>query len=110
MSIDATGELDGMKFDSPYGLAKAVHDDPAATACVLQRVYEYAQGRPLGKGDAPVTKGLADAFASNGYQFPVLLRKIAVNDTLYAVPRMDLSLNLPTAGQASGSTPNVENR
>ncbi len=110
VSIDATGELDGMKFDSPYGLAKAVHDDPAATACVLQRVYEYAQGRPLGKGDALVTKGLADDFASNGYQFPALLRKIALSDALYAVPRMDLSLNLPQAGQAPGSTPNVENR
>ena len=110
VAIDTTGELDGMKFDTPYGLAKAVHDDPAATACVLQRVYEYAQGRPLGKGDASASKSLADDFASNGYRFPTLLRKIAVSEALYAVPRMNLSLNLPQTGQPAGTTPNVESR
>src|SRR6185312_4575566 len=108
--IDATGELDGMKFDSPAGLAKAVHDDPAATACVLSRAYEYALGRPLGKGDAGTTKMLADGFAASGYKFPELLRTIALTDALYAVPRMDLSLNTQGAGPAGTSALTGETR
>jgi hypothetical protein len=91
-------------------LAKAVHDDPAATACVLSRTLEYALGRPLGKGDAGTTKTLADGFAASGYKFPELLRTIALTNALYAVPRMDLSLNTQGAGTAGNSALTWETR
>ncbi len=110
VSIDTTGELDGMKFDSPTGLAKAVQSDPAATTCALQRTYEYALGRPLGKGDNSTVKALSDEFAASGYKFPELLRTVARTDALYAVPRMDLSLNTLGAGAAGASAPTGETR
>jgi len=110
-AIDATGELDGMKFVSPAGLGKAVHDDPAATACVLQRVYEYALGRPLGKSDTSVIKGFGEGFASGGYVFPALLRRIALSDSLYAVPKMELSLNAaPIPSPTQSALPQSETR
>jgi hypothetical protein len=93
VAIDGTGELDGMRFDSPTGLAKAVHDDPAATACVTQRIYEYALGRQLGKGDNAASKSFGDAFAASGFVFPELVRRIASSDSFYAVPQVDLGMN-----------------
>jgi hypothetical protein len=84
-TIDTTGELDGMKFTDAGGLAKAVHDDPAAPACVVSRASSYGLGRLSGKDEAEWVKNLQAGFKEGGYRFPALLRLIATSPEFYRV-------------------------
>ena len=40
-----------MKFSDAEGLGKAVHDHPATTACLVNRLYAYAVGRTPTKSE-----------------------------------------------------------
>jgi hypothetical protein len=79
-----------MKFTDAAGLAKAVHDDPAAPSCVVTRISSYGLGRLPAKDDAEWVKNLQAGFKEDGYRFPALLRRIATSPEFYRVapPRM----------------------
>jgi hypothetical protein len=87
--IDTAGELDGMKFKDAAGLAQAVHDDPAAPACIVSRAYAYGAGRLAGRDEADLIKSLQKNFQDSGYRFPALLRDIATSDEFYRVAPPD---------------------
>ena len=96
-SIDASGELDGVKFTDAAGLGKAVHDNPSAAACVVNRLYSYGVGRPANKPEAAWLKeGLEKQFAADGYKVPQLMRRIATSDAF-----MRVSLPEPAAKTAA---------
>jgi hypothetical protein len=97
--IDTSGELDGMAFTDPAGLAAAVRDNPATPACLVDRVYSYAAGRPPAKSEAEWIMGLNKTFASAGYRLPGLFRSIATSDAFYAVtpPQTQRSASLQPA-------------
>jgi hypothetical protein len=84
-AIDASGELDGTKFSDAPGLGKAMHDNPAATSCLVTRLYAYATGRSRTKADTDFEKSLAKDFADNGYRLPELMHAIAASDNFYSV-------------------------
>ena len=84
-TLDTHGELDGMKFTDAAGLAKAVHDDPAAPSCVVTRASSYGLGRLPAKGETEWVKSLQKDFQDGGYRFPALLRRIATSPEFYRV-------------------------
>ncbi len=88
--IDTSGELDGVKFTDAAGLARAVHDNPATVACLVDRLYSYATGRPPAKSEAEWLAALRKGFADDGYRMPELLRRIATSPEFYRVvaPRL----------------------
>ncbi|HLG87029.1 MAG TPA: DUF1592 domain-containing protein [Alphaproteobacteria bacterium] len=103
VAIDTSGELDGMKFTDPVGLDKAVHDDPATPACLVNKVYAYAAGRDPAKSEAEWMKSLGQSFAEEGYKVPALLKTIATSDELYRVgPTAMGAVDIPRAKLASG--------
>ncbi len=83
-AIDVSGELDGRRFTTPIELGQALHDDPAATTCLVSTLYKYAAGRAQGSGEAVWLKWLNDRFAADGYRITDLLRTIATSDGFYA--------------------------
>jgi hypothetical protein len=83
--IDTSGELNGIKFDGPVALAKALHNDPALTSCVATRAVSYAAGRAPGRGDAELKRIIAD-FGASKYNFVELLGEVANSDLLFAAP------------------------
>ena len=83
--IDTSGELDGVKFGDAAGLGQAVHDNPATTSCLVNRLPAYALGRSTTRAEADWVKSLETSFKSGGYRLPELLRKIALSDELYRV-------------------------
>ena len=83
--IDASGDLDGIPFEDGAGLGEALWQNPATTACLVNRLTEYALGRPVGAGDRAFMAYLEERFADGGYRFPDLLRRIATSDAFYAV-------------------------
>ena len=85
VAIDASGELDGVPFDGPAGLGRAVRDNPSLPACLVTRLYAYATGRPAAPGEAEWIGWLNGRFASHGYRLPELMRAIAMSDAFYRV-------------------------
>ena len=85
VKINTTGMLDGVAFDDASGLAKAVHDNPNATQCLVRRLYAFSLGRSPTAEEAPVLTYLQNSFAANGYRVPDLMRKIATSDAFFRV-------------------------
>jgi hypothetical protein len=79
-SIDASGALDGKSFKDAIGLAYALHDHPALTSCLVQRIYAYGSGGATTPQDQPLLTYLHQQFASEGFRLPDLLRTIALSD------------------------------
>ena len=88
--IDTTGELNGHKFDGPLGLARALHDDPAITACVAKKAYAFGAGRMPSEND-PDWKAIKTQFADSKYNFVELLRQIATSDVFYSAPTVQVA-------------------
>lgn len=76
--LDVSGNLDGKQFQDIAGLAERVHDHPALTSCVVQRLYSYAVGA-ASRSDREIIKAFNDTFAEHGYRLPNLLRAIALS-------------------------------
>ena len=100
--IDGSGELDGVKFTDANGLGQAVHDSPALTNCIVNRVYGYAAGHLAGKAEADYIAYLEKGFASSGHRFPDLLRRIAVSETFYRIAPAEPAK--PTTAEATTNT------
>ena len=96
--IDASGELDGIKFSSATELGQAVHDNPATPACLVNRLYGYAIGRTPSKEEMGwMHADLAQAFAAAGYDIKSLLRKLASSEEFYRVASPDKRAGDPPA-------------
>ena len=98
--IDSTGELDGVRFGDAVGLGKAMHDNTAAPACLIKRAYTYAVGREATPAESTwLNADVTRQFAADGYRLPLLLRRIAVNETFYRVagPSADASAQRASA-------------
>jgi hypothetical protein len=84
-AIDVSGELDAAHFTGAAGLGQTLHDTPAATSCLVNRMYGYAAGHVPAKGEVDWVKYLQDQFAAGGYRVPELMRLIATSDNFYRV-------------------------
>jgi len=85
-AIDASGEIDGVKFSDAEGLGKAIHNHPATTACLVNRLYAYAVGRAPTKSETDWLRAdLAQDFAADGYKFQPLMRRIVTSDVFFRV-------------------------
>jgi hypothetical protein len=83
--IDTSGELDGVHYSDAATLGKAVHDDPATTSCVVNRMYAYATGQEVPRDARVFLKELEQNFAAKGYRVPDLMRQIATSASFYQV-------------------------
>lgn len=88
--IDTSGDLDGVAFEDSVGLGRALRDNPAATACLVNRLYAYASGHMLSPRDPWMTY-LEETFAKDGYSVKALLKRIATSKGYYAVQPPEVS-------------------
>ena len=85
VAIDASGDVAGAPFKDAAGLGKVLHDDPAATSCLVNNVYKYAMGRKATPGENAWVAQLHKNFAADGYRLPDLLRRIATDKAFYTI-------------------------
>ncbi len=95
--IDASGELDGVPFDDPAGLGRAIRDNPATTSCVVDRLYSYAVAREVGREERALAGYLSQRFAKDEYRVPALLRTIALSRAFRAASLPDPSPTMKSA-------------
>jgi len=84
-AIDASGEIDGLKFTDAASLGQAIHDNPATTACLANSMYRYAVGRDFDPGEREFQTWLGKQFADKGYRVTDLMKTIATSDAFFAV-------------------------
>jgi len=104
--LDTSGELDGIGFSDAAGLGRAVHDNPATSACLVRRVYAYATGRSPARRDMEWIRSLEQDFGKAKYRMPDLLRRIATSEDLYRVAGPHAGGSAATV--AALATPNQE--
>nr|WP_298721240.1 DUF1592 domain-containing protein [uncultured Steroidobacter sp.] len=78
--IDASGELDGVKYNDAAGLAQALHDNANLPRCLVQRAFSYGVGGAAGKADRDFLTYLNERFAADDYRLHELLRSIVLSD------------------------------
>lgn len=83
--IDASGELDGIPFTDPASLGEALRDNPATTACLVERLFAYGINRPTVFEDVAVVERMQKQFASTGYQVPDLMKSMVLDKAFFAV-------------------------
>ena len=75
--IDATGDLDGVRFDGPIELGQAIRDHEAFAPCVVRTLARYATGRVEAPGENVLLDDLSARFAALDYRLqPMLLEVI----------------------------------
>ena len=85
--IDASGDLDGKKFDNIAGLAQTLHDNPGLPACLVNRLYSYGSGMAATAKERPLMQYLTTSFAAEGYKVPQLLRTIVLSQAFSQVSK-----------------------
>lgn len=87
--IDASGVLDGVSFDDPVGLGQVLHDSPSVSSCVVDRAFEYANGRPSLPSERDLIAYLVEDFKRGGYRISNLFSRIATSDAYYRIHQTD---------------------
>lgn len=78
--IDASGDLDGVLFDDPRGLADALYDNPEVVRCLVETLFQYATARERRTEDIEQLRALRSHFVDNGHRVRVLLYALANSD------------------------------
>ena len=89
--IDASGDLDGVKFTDAGDFVQVLSKNPVLTSCLVNRLYSYGVGRKIEENEFEWIKYLETRFAEEGYRVPDLLRTIAMSDAFYSVESPDLA-------------------
>lgn len=79
-TIDASGSFEGRDYRNLIEFGAVLRDNPATTDCIVERVLEYATGRPADGDDWSWMSKTAPGFAADGYALPALLRRVATSD------------------------------
>ncbi len=83
--IDVTGDLNGIAFADSPGLAKAIRDDPALSACLINKTFSYATGRRTTKDERGWMDYFNQRFVADKYSFVKLMRRMATAEEFYAI-------------------------
>lgn len=77
--IDASGDLDGVKFADARALSKAIHDSPKFAPCIVRKVFSYATGFRPADADVNTLRTLHWDFRDSGYRMRELMKFVAMS-------------------------------
>lgn len=88
LTIDASGELDGVAFDGAAELATVLRDDPAVPGCLVRKIYTYTAGRLPLPSEQDALDLLEGRLADEDNRFDRLLFALVTHDDFrFANPR-----------------------
>lgn len=77
--IDPSGDLDGVDFSDPVGIANAIVEHPDFAPCFARHVYRYAGGQVEGRGERQLVEALGESFVAKGHRVRELLLDVALS-------------------------------
>ncbi len=84
--IDASGELNGRKFNGVRELAETIKDDPATSSCLIRRAYAYGTQRHTTAEENASLKQLQTELSARGIRWRDLMRSIALDPNFFTNP------------------------
>jgi hypothetical protein len=78
-AIDASGSLDGERFEGPLTLYEAIKSSPRFGVCLTQKLYQHVTGREVAADDRPMVEALAMHFAAAEYDVLTLMFDVATS-------------------------------
>ena len=76
VTIDPSGELDGVPFADEWELARTVAEHEALGPCLSRHLYSYAVGHDVDEGEEEAVAWLGEAFAHDGYRVQSLMLRM----------------------------------
>ncbi len=80
VTIDASGELDGVTYDGPVGVGEALRDHPEVGPCLVRTLFRYSVGRDATLEEWPLLDFLGERFAQSGFRIADLVREMVLSD------------------------------
>lgn len=80
VSIDPSGDVDGIGFGDAWSLGAAVREHPDFGTCVVQQLVTYGLGRPVVAGEVAAQDWLAERFGAGGFRVADLMAEFATSD------------------------------
>ncbi|MDH3625344.1 MAG: DUF1588 domain-containing protein [Myxococcales bacterium] len=80
VTIDASGELDGVAYDGPIGVGEALRDHPEVGPCLVRTLFRYSVGRDATLEEWPLLDFLGERFAESGFRVADLVREMVLSD------------------------------
>lgn len=80
LTIDPSGDLDGMPFADAGELGSLLAVQPATSDCVVKNLYRYASGHIEQPLEQPVLDELSAALVEGGYDLPATIATLAQSD------------------------------
>jgi hypothetical protein len=80
LTIDASGELDGVFFADGGELALALRDHPESTRCLVRKLFTYSAGRPPFSPETAALNAVEAAMVAAGNRFDLLLYTLVTDD------------------------------
>lgn len=102
--IDATGELNGKRFDGLAELARVIRDDPTTTSCLISRVYSYGTGHKSNAHEQVWLTALQGELVNEGVHWRELMRRLTLNRDFYTAPGPEAT----TSASADAPVQNTE--
>ncbi|MCH2173907.1 DUF1592 domain-containing protein [Myxococcota bacterium] len=78
--IDTSGDVSGEAFSDTRDLGQVLHDHPAVSACLVEKLYRYGVGRDTVMSERHLLRYLEDRFEDSGYRLHALLRLITLSE------------------------------
>jgi hypothetical protein len=79
-NIDASGNLDGQRYDDAIGMGQALRDHESLGPCMTRNLYRYAVGRNPVSGEQVLLTFLDERFAASGYRWGSLIDALVLSD------------------------------
>jgi Protein of unknown function (DUF1592)/Protein of unknown function (DUF1588)/Protein of unknown function (DUF1595)/Protein of unknown function (DUF1585) len=84
-AIGTSGTFDGKPYTDLVNFERILHDDPALSACLVQRVFAYGTGRMAERGEGEWLQYAEQRFDDDHARFVDLLRSIATSKAFHTI-------------------------
>jgi hypothetical protein len=85
LTIDSSGDLDGVAVADAKALGVAMSNSPTVAQCLVRRYYSYASGHLERDVDGSVLNALSASFQASGYKLRDLIVDTVTHDAFSAV-------------------------
>jgi hypothetical protein len=95
--IDASGELDGVRYEGPVEMGQTLREHPNLGRCFVGNLFRFAVGREATPAEWPLLDYFAERFEEAGFQTADLVREMVLSDGF-------LTTSGPRAAEEAGGT------
>jgi len=95
LTIDASGTVDGVKFDGEAQLGSVLRQNAGAMTCMMRNFYRSVNGRVEDEADATQVDSLVQTLTTRSYVWRNLLADFVASDAFRSAPALPIMTGSP---------------